>query len=230
MKARAIIFVAILLFILEVLLIVYAGYPIDTALYETLISIFSLPSIIPEQSFYLNPVVAIAILVGGISSIFVFGFIIGATVEALQEVRISMTQNLKEHAIVCGYGTTGKYVINFLKKIGIKYVIIEKDPAKVRELIELDEKVVEGDCSRKEILEEAGIRNAKFLILCLNEDSSTLFSVVMARALNKNLYISAKIKDERFKEVLLNAGANFVTKPETNGGKELAKKVIGVIG
>jgi voltage-gated potassium channel len=229
MKANFAIFVAILLFFLEVILIVYAGYPIQVAVYETLISLFSLPSVVPEQSFYLNPIVAIAIILGGISSIFVFGFIIGATVEALQEVRISFSQNLKDHAIVCGYGTTGKYVINFLKKIGIRYVIIEKDPIKVRSLLDIDEKVVEGDASKKEILEEAGIKKARFLICCLNNDSSTLFTVVMARALNKNLYISAKIKDEKFKEILINAGANFVTKPETNGGRELAKKVISVI-
>jgi len=229
MKANFAIFVAILLFFLEVILIVYAGYPIQVAVYETLISLFSLPSVVPEQSFYLNPIVAIAIILGGISSIFVFGFIIGATVEALQEVRISFSQNLKDHAIVCGYGTTGRYVINFLKKIGIKYVIIEKDPIKVRSLLDIDEKVVEGDASKKEVLEEAGIKKARFLICCLNNDSSTLFTVVMARALNKNLYIGAKIKDEKFKEVLINAGANFVTKPETNGGRELAKKVISVI-
>jgi len=229
MKASFAIFVAILLFFLEVVLIVYAGYPIQVAIYETLISLFSLPSVIPQQSFYLNPIVAIAIILGGISSIFVFGFIIGATVEALQEVRISFSQNLKDHAIVCGYGTTGKYVVNFLKKIGIKYVIIEKDPIKVRSLLDVDEKVVEGDASKKEVLEEAGIKKARFLICCLNDDSSTLFTLVMARALNKNLYISAKIKDEKFKEVLINAGANFVTKPETNGGRELAKKVISVI-
>jgi voltage-gated potassium channel len=229
MKASFAIFVAIFLFFLEVILIVYAGYPIQVAIYETLISLFSLPSIIPEQSFYLNPIVAIAIILGGISSIFVFGFIIGATVEALQEVRVSFSQNLKDHAVVCGYGTTGKYVVNFLKKIGIRYVIIEKDPIKVRSLLDIDEKVVEGDSSKKEILEEAGIKKARFLICCLNDDSSTLFTVVMARALNKNLYISAKTKDEKFKEVLTNAGANFVTKPETNGGRELAKKVISVI-
>jgi len=229
MKASFAIFVAILLFFLEVILIVYAGYSIQVAVYEALISFFSLPSVVPEQSFYLNQIVAIAIILGGISSIFVFGFIIGATVEALQEVRISFSQNLKDHAIVCGYGTTGKYVTNFLKKIGIKYVIIEKDPIKVRSLLDIDEKVVEGDTSKKEVLEEAGVKRAKFLICCLNNDSSTLFTVVMARALNKNLYISAKIKDEKFKEVLINAGANFVTKPETNGGSELAKKVISVI-
>jgi voltage-gated potassium channel len=229
MKTSFAIFVAILLFFLEIILIVYAGYSIQVAVYEALISFFSLPSIVPEQSFYLNPIVAIAIILGGISSIFVFGFIIGATVEALQEVRISFSQNLKDHAIICGYGTTGKYVTNFLKKIGIKYVIIEKDPIKVRSLLDIDEKVVEGDTSKKEVLEEAGVKRAKFLICCLNNDSSTLFTVVMARALNKNLYISAKIKDEKFKEVLINAGANFVTKPETNGGSELAKKVISVI-
>ena len=226
MKASFAIFVAIFLFFLEVILIVYAGYPIQVAIYETLISLFSLPSIIPEQSFYLNPIVAIAIILGGISSIFVFGFIIGATVEALQEVRVSFSQNLKDHAVVCGYGTTGKYVVNFLKKIGIKYVVIEKDPLKVRSLVDANEKVIEGDATKKEILEEAGIKRAKFLISCLNNDSSTLFTVVMARALNKNIYITAKIKDEKFKEVLINAGANFVTKPETNGGRELAKKVI----
>ena len=229
MKASFAIFVAILLFFLEVILIVYAGYSIQVAVYEALISFFSLPSVVPEQSFYLNPIVAVAIILGGISSIFVFGFIIGATVEALQEVRISFSQNLKDHVIICGYGTTGKYVTNFLKKIGIKYVIIEKDPIKVRSLLDIDEKVVEGDTSKKEVLEEAGVKRAKFLICCLNNDSSTLFTVVMARALNKNLYISAKIKDEKFKEVLINAGANFVTKPETNGGSELAKKVISVM-
>ncbi|MGC9149708.1 MAG: NAD-binding protein [Candidatus Micrarchaeia archaeon] len=226
MRIEGILLIAFFLFFVEVSLILLAGYPLETAVYETLISIFSLPSAIPQESFYLNPLVAIAIIVGGISSIFVFGFIIGATIELLQEVKITSKIGLKEHAIVCGYGTTGKYVTSFLKKAGIKYIIIEKDQAKVKELEDSGEKVIHGDATKKEILEKAEIQKAKYLISCLNDDAQTLFLVLLAKALNKKIYITAKVKSEAFKEVLIRSGASFVTRPETNAGKELAKKVL----
>lgn len=227
LKLLSLIFLIAILFFSVVGLIVLAGYDVTIGLYEALISFFSLPSVIPSAEFYFNPLVALAIILGGISSISFFGFIIGTVIDVFQEMEVK-SKSYSNHIILCGYGTTGRYVAALLKKIGAKYVVIEKNPRLVKEFKEKED-FVEGDSSKREVLEAAGIKKAKFIIICLDNDASSMFTITLAKTLNPNIFIATKIKDEKYKVVFTQLGADFVTKPENNAGVELAKKVISEV-
>ncbi|MFM6927153.1 MAG: monovalent cation:proton antiporter-2 (CPA2) family protein [Bdellovibrio sp.] len=99
--------------------------------------------------------------------------------------------------IICGFGRFGQIFGRILRAQDIPYTAIDHDPEQIEMLRRFSNKVYYGDASRKEILEAAGARTAKYLILAVDDvDSSKEIArvsheefphlKVYARARNRN--------------------------------------------
>jgi voltage-gated potassium channel len=133
-------------------------------------------------------------------------------------------KKMNNHVIVCGSGRTGSQVIEELLMAGESFVVIERDPAKVQQLLELlpDLTVVEGDATIDHFLEEAGIERARGLISCLSADTDNLFVCLTARDLRKDIEIVARAYEEETVPKLYRAGANHVVSPNASGAIRMA--------
>lgn len=147
-------------------------------------------------------------------------------------VRRRMTRALdqiRDHIIVCGIGTTGVHVVEELVWTKWPLVAIDRDPARLEKLQELTVNMlptVVGDATEDAVLEHAGIRRARGIVAALTDDKDNLFIVVSARQLNPSLRIIAKGVDMAASEKLKRAGADSVVNPAFIGGVRMVSEMI----
>ncbi|MBR9675648.1 hypothetical protein GOV05_01420 [Candidatus Woesearchaeota archaeon] len=132
----------------------------------------------------------------------------------------------KNHIIICGYGMTGRYTLETLKKDTKKYLIIEQDPELVLKLIDKGESVIQGNALDPHVLEKANITKARVLVSCLKENSDNIYLVMTSSDMNPNMIIAAKANDEEAVSRLHKVGAHIVVMPEVVGGKQLASAIL----
>ncbi len=170
-----------------------------------------------------------------VASVFILGFAISVLTEyilgrnslqLLKKKRVkNKIKNLSNHVIVCGFGRNGMQAAERLKAYERPFVVIERQ----REIIErYEEEVlfVEGDANEDEVLKEAGIDHAQYLIVALPDDAANLFVVLSARQLNQKLFIISRASLVTSQKKLQLAGANKVIMPDKIGGDHMASLVV----
>lgn len=170
-----------------------------------------------------------------ISSVFIFAFAISVITEyilsrnSIQLLKLRKVKNaiesLDHHVIVCGYGRNGMQAAARLNAYNKPFVVIERD----KELIEKYENdllFLEGDANDDEVLLQAGIARAQYLISALPDDAANLMVVLSARQLNKNLFIISRASLITSQKKLELAGANKVIMPDKIGGDHMASLVV----
>jgi voltage-gated potassium channel len=176
-------------------------------------------------------VFTILLIVGGVGTA-LYAFTEGARFileGEIQEIfgRKKLEKKIKDligHYILCGYGKMGRIIARELQDEGVKFVIVEKDPATLEEKEDL--LLVIGDATRDQTLKEAGIEKACGLISVLPNDAENLFVVLSARGLNPDILIVARAAEEGSEQKLLRAGATKVVSPYLIGGLRMAHTVL----
>jgi voltage-gated potassium channel len=129
---------------------------------------------------------------------------------------------LRDHFIICGAGRVGSHLIRGLLGGAETFIVIEKDPQRVAELIDLGVIVLVRDATLEESLREAGVEHARGLAACLSDDADNVYVVLTARDLNPKLHIVARAAEEQAENKLIRAGANRVVAPTIIGGHRMA--------
>lgn len=129
---------------------------------------------------------------------------------------------LRNHFIVCGAGRVGSHLIRGLLGTAETFVVIERDPQRVAELVELGVTVLVRDATLEESLRDAGVEHARGLAACLPNDADNVYVVLTARDLNPQMHIVARAAEEQAEPKLIRAGANRVVAPTIIGGHRMA--------
>jgi voltage-gated potassium channel len=122
--------------------------------------------------------------------------------------------------IICGYGTVGKKVAERLKKNDISYIAIDE-----KDRFDDDSNIILGNAASEEVLKQAGIENAKTIIAVTNNDVTNTFITLLAKNINKNITILARVVEMENIEKLNRAGADYVF-PMAMTGRFIAKSAI----
>lgn len=133
---------------------------------------------------------------------------------------------LHGHFIVCGYGRIGRRISREFAAKPIPFIVVENDPKRCLQLEEDGHLFIEGDATQDEILEKAGIGQAKGLITGVTSDSANVFIILTARGINPNLFIMARASEEGAEIKLMRAGANKVISPYTIGASRMAQAIL----
>jgi len=153
-----------------------------------------------------------------------------ASGELFEKIKFNKVQKkieqLKKHTIVCGYGRNGKQAVIKLNKFNIPLVIIENDETLITEIEESNLLYIEGNATRDETLEKAGIKKASNLITTLPSDADNLYVVLSARQLNKKMTIVSRASDDSSDSKLRIAGADNVIMPDKLGGDHMASLLV----
>jgi len=129
---------------------------------------------------------------------------------------------LRNHFIICGAGRVGSHLIRSLRAVEDTFIVIESDPKKVEELMDMSIPVLVRDATLEESLREAGVEHARGLASCLPDDADNVYVVLTARDLNPKLHIVARAAEEQAESKLIRAGANRVVAPTIIGGHRMA--------
>lgn len=154
------------------------------------------------QVFYFAmPLIGIAIFAQGIAD---FGVLLFNRRARGQEWEMAIASTFNNHVILVGLGHLGFRVADYLNRMEQDVVVIEMQPTAdlVRVVRSKGIPVIEDDARRPTALEAAGIRKARAIMVCIQDDSANLQISVKARSLNPNVDVIVRIFDEDFAEAL----------------------------
>jgi CPA2 family monovalent cation:H+ antiporter-2 len=144
-----------------------------------------------------------------------------------EEIR---TDTLRRHTIICGYGRVGAVLGDALDRRGFAYSVIELNPAIVRDLRAREIPAVYGDAGAEPVLEHAGIRQARVLVIASVDLISTPATIRYARKVNPSIAIITRAQAASEVELLRSAGANEIVQPEFEAGLECIRYVMRKYG
>jgi voltage-gated potassium channel len=134
-----------------------------------------------------------------------------------------MIDGTSDHFIICGYGRVGRQVAQDLRGAGMRYVIIDNDPANREFASGVGVRFIEAAPSEDRALRQAGIDRARAVIACVDSDAENVFIALTARELSPEIAIVARASQEDSERKLLRAGASRVISPYKASGSEMAR-------
>jgi voltage-gated potassium channel len=156
--------------------------------------------------------------------------LVGTTLEILAErTRYAYRlrrwrKNLKDHTIVCGYGTKGRSAIRTLLAKGTdpsEIAVIETDPNARTEATAAGLGVVVGNATEQHILEAADISEARAVIVAVNRDDSAVLVTLTARELAPNATVVVAVREVENVHLLHQSGADSVITSSDAAGRLL---------
>ena len=139
---------------------------------------------------------------------------------------VRMLQDIREHFIVCGYGRIGGMIAQDLHQQGVPFVILERNPERVREASNRGWLAIEADASREEVLARAGIHRARGLIAAVGTDAENVFTVLTARVMRPDMFIIARVESDDAEHKLRRAGADRVISPYQIGANHIVQTAL----
>lgn len=132
--------------------------------------------------------------------------------------------------ILAGFGRFGLAVGRLLLANGFKVTIIDSNPANVEILRKFGFKLYYGDVTRPQVLENAGIANARLLILSMAEYDNALKVAGFVRTKYPEVKILARAKDIYHAFEFIKLNVKTVQREMFNSGLELGTKALEHLG
>lgn len=145
--------------------------------------------------------------------------VVGTTVEVLtdQSRQLMLTKrwrkNVRDHYIICGYGSTGQAAVRDLLDRGLStdsLVAVDTDAGAVDLAKSHGLVAILGDASQEAVLNQAGIESARTVIIVPNRDDTSVLVTLTARELNPTVHIVAGGREQENLHLLRQGGANEV--------------------
>jgi voltage-gated potassium channel len=133
---------------------------------------------------------------------------------------------LEEHVIICGYGRLGRVVAEELRRGGAELVVVDADPARESELRAQGLRYLIGSGLADEVLEQAGVRRARAIVVATPSDSDNVFITLSIREKNQRIKIHARGESEAGMRRLRLAGASQVLSAYQSGGMRVAAMIL----
>jgi voltage-gated potassium channel len=157
--------------------------------------------------------------------------LVGTTLEVLTEqyrtnLRVTRwRKTLKDHVIVCGYGTKGRSAVSALLETGYdksRIVVVERDEAAVRQAAANGLVAIEGSATRSTVLNEAHVKNAKAVIIATDsDDASVLITLTVRQQTAGQVRIIAAVREQENAPLLKQSGAHHVIVSSATAGRLL---------
>jgi monovalent cation:H+ antiporter-2, CPA2 family len=140
---------------------------------------------------------------------------------------IAPEEGLSDHIVIAGYGITGKSVARAATLAGIPYMVIELNPEIIKEeRSQYRPNFIFGDAVQEEVLEHAGIRHARTLIVAVSEEEAIPRIIHTARQLSPHVHILARTRHVRNAQHLLDLGADEVISEEFESALEIFTRAL----
>ena len=138
--------------------------------------------------------------------------------------------NLSDHVILCGYGRSGQFLGRFLKEEHIPFIAIDMDLNRVNDASNAGELVMYGDASRRVVLNAAGIKNCKAVIITYADDRASSKVLTVVRETYADLPVIVRTADESSIALLQKEGATEVVPEVLEGSLMLGSHALMVLG
>jgi voltage-gated potassium channel len=157
--------------------------------------------------------------------------LVGTTLEVLTDqyrnsLRVTRwRRKLKDHIIVCGYGTKGRAAVTALLETGYdksRIVLVENRDEAVRQATVNGLVVIEGNATRSAVLNQADVKNCKAVIIATDSDeASVLISLTVRQLTAGQVRIIAAVREQENAALLKQSGAHHVIVSSSTAGRLL---------
>ncbi|MFV1883855.1 MAG: potassium channel family protein [Balneola sp.] len=144
----------------------------------------------------------------------------------LQRAMRKKLEKMEDHYIICGYGRIGHRIASVLREAGLPLVIVENHDSSIERISNDNHVHVKGDAQDENILREAGIERAKALICTLSSDKDNVFTTLLAREINSDLFILVRANENKNKLRISRSGADKVISPYDIGADRMANVIL----
>jgi CPA2 family monovalent cation:H+ antiporter-2 len=132
----------------------------------------------------------------------------------VQSPGIDTQEPHRDHVVVAGYGLAGQALCRTLRAKGVAYVAVDTNPENVREARRAGGRGVLGDITRREVLENLGCKDARLVVLGINDANAAEFATRAIREFASDVAIIVRTPYEMDKDVLRAVGATQVVTAE----------------
>ncbi len=129
-------------------------------------------------------------------------------------------KDLGELVLILGGGRVGLAAAKTLEENGANFLIVEKRPNVVSKR---DDWFIQGDAANKEVLQQAGIENARSAIITTHNDAMNIYLTFYCRQLRPDIQIISRATTERSVNKLHMAGADLVMSYASMGASSIMK-------
>ncbi|KTC76848.1 monovalent cation:proton antiporter-2 (CPA2) family protein [Legionella brunensis] len=136
----------------------------------------------------------------------------------------------KQPIILAGYGRFGQIIGRFLNAQGVELTVLEKDPEQIELLRKFGVKGYFGDASRLDLLKNAGAKQAKLLIIAVDDPDTCLEIVKLAKQEFPQLKIYSRARNRRHAYELYKAGVNYFKRETFDSSLTMAQEIMKFLG
>ena len=137
---------------------------------------------------------------------------------------------LGSHVIVVGYGVNGHNLARVLTSTHIPFCIIEMNLGLAREAQSTGAPVIVGDATRAHILNHAGVKRARAMVVGINDPLATRRIVSIARSAAPGLHIVVRTPNVRELEELTQRGADIVVPADFEASVKIFSHLLEELG
>jgi CPA2 family monovalent cation:H+ antiporter-2 len=133
-------------------------------------------------------------------------------------------------AVIVGFGPVGQTAARILRGFGVETVVVDLNIDTIRELANNGELGVYGDSTRHDILEAAGIKDAKYLLVTVPDVLVRTLVIITAKEINSELKVFARARYLKERAWLEEVGATQICIEEAETAVGLAKLLLSEVG
>jgi voltage-gated potassium channel len=165
----------------------------------------------------------------------------GATLVLVQKImgnleskwkRYIMKKHIGHDIIVVNYdlleSIVEEYDVDHKQYVVVSKTSIDRLSQNIRKKVD-ETNYLHGDPTRNEILELAGIRRAKNIIIATNDDSENIYTLVTAREINPNIKTIVRVNNDDATSKFRSVGADVVLPTGTVLGRMLSQAAMSTL-
>ena len=139
-------------------------------------------------------------------------------------------EHLHGHAVLVGHGRVGRRVAEALAARQIAYLVIEQDRGAALALREQGLPVIYGDAARPGMLEHAGLREARLLVVTAPEPFQARAIIDLARRIHPGIDIAVRTHSDAERAYLEKSKVGLVVMGEHELADAMARYALGRFG
>ncbi|MBD0354341.1 MAG: cation:proton antiporter [Rubrobacteraceae bacterium] len=137
---------------------------------------------------------------------------------------------LQDHVVIAGYGRVGTFVARLLGRLEQPFVVVDSNPGRADEARDSGYPTVFGDAGAEPVLDAAGVRRARLVIVTVPDRVGARLGVERARSINPNVHVVARATTVEQLDELGRLGVYEAVHPESEAGLELARQALYHLG
>ena len=139
-------------------------------------------------------------------------------------------RGLRDHVVIAGYGRVGTFVARLLGRLEQPFVIVDSNPERTDEAKDAGYPTVFGDAGAEPVLDAAGVRRARLVIVTIPDPVGARLVVERVRSINPNVHVVARSTTVEQLAELGRLGVYEAVHPESEAGLELGRQALYHLG